>query len=35
MIIAITLVASVLVCGWIAERAILLLLELDEIGSAR
>lgn len=35
MIVAITLVASVLVCGWIAERCIRLLLELDEIGSVR
>jgi len=31
MIVAITIVSGVLFCGWIAERCINRLLELDEI----
>lgn len=35
MIVAITIVTSVLICGWIADRCIGLLLELEEIDNAR
>jgi hypothetical protein len=35
MIVAITIVTSVLLCGWVAERCIRLLLELDEIDGVR